>query len=264
MIDQEQKLGILIPDGKNINPEITKYLGNRGIEIGEVRRNGRFHGLFDNFLGRWTQLPSVNIIEEIAQGKFFQAGFVGSDFWSEYKASLSGDSSSRVEELQRFSLFPENVRVSLLVRNTQADDYYDDSVYEASDLKGRRLLTRYPELTRKFLKPYFPKDDTVPVDIDTRIGGKEEGMVAAHAAHATVVIVESGKTMKRNGLRQLAVIESNVQPVFVANKTEIHEQDKEHLLEEFLDRLQNGERGSSRWEQPFNAVASEEKIAPLR
>ena len=261
-IETEQRLGILIPDGKNISPEVTKYLGNKGIKIiGEAIRNGTLHGVFENFPGRWTQLPSTNIIGEIAQGRFFQAGFVGSDFLSEYRASLSGE-PPRVEELQSFCLFPENVRVSLLVRDTNSEDYYyfdgeiydDNSVDGPSDLRDRRLLTRYPELTRKFLKPHFPKDNTIPVDIDTRIGGKEEGMVAAHAADATVVIVESGRTMRRNGLRELAVIERDIQPVFVINKAAIQEQGKERLLEEFSDRLQNGRR--SRLEQPFKTAAS--------
>lgn len=273
-VDTEQRLGILIPDGKNINPEITKLLGDKGIKIGETKRNGRLHGLFDNFPGRWTQLPSANIIGEIAQGRIFQAGFVGSDFLAEQRASLSEDEDipPTVEELQRFPLFPENVRVSLLVRDSQADDsyyfedeLYDDSIHQPQDLTGRRLLTRYPDLTRKFLNPHFPKDDTVPVDIDTRIAGKEEGMVSAHAADATVVIVESGGTMRRNGLRQLAVIESNVQPVFVANLQAVSERGLKPALEEFLERLQNGRRGSRRWEQPFKATASNssEVILPL-
>lgn len=263
-IDTEQRLGILIPAGKNINPEITKLLGYRGIKTGEGRRNGRLHGIFENFPGRWTQLPSANIMEEVAYGRIFQAAFVGSDFEAEYRASLPKDTPPKVEMVDRFDLFPEHVRVSLLVRDGQAKDYYesfdgeeyDVTIQRPSDLRCRRLLTRYPELTREFLRPHFPKDEKAPVDIDTRIAGKEEGMVSAHAADATVVIVESGGTMRRNGLMELAVIEDNVQPIYVVNRAAVAEQGKEHLLDEFSDRLQNRKRGSNRFVQPFEAVAN--------
>lgn len=243
------KLGVLIPDGKHIYPETIRLLKNRGVQIGAMRDNGALHAEVDNAPVALTTTPTGNVIEQVADGIFFQLGFIGSDMLAEYRASLSETAIPRVEELLSFEVFPRNLRISLLVRNNPTDNEVFKGV---ADLRNRRVVTSsFPELTRQFLQPYFPDRKKVPVNIDSKIDGKEEGLVSARAADAAVVLVESGKTMRSNTLRILGgeeegVMMRDIKLALVYNPEIIKERGHESLVGQFSDRLQNGRRHHGR------------------
>lgn len=238
-IDTEQRLGIMLPKGKNINPAITGLIEGQGIGIVEIGRNGSLHGNFEGFEATWTQADSGNIIPEIARGTTFQAGFVGSDFLADYMASVE---TPKVEELLRFELFDPRMRLSVLVR--------DDPRYQSGeDLKNSRFLSRYLFLARNYFKQYFPDEQykKIPVSIDTTVTGGEERFVYRGAAEGCMVIVNKGWTMEDNELKELAVIEHDIQPVFVANLQAVERRKNGPAeLGAFLKMLQNDDRGSRR------------------
>src|SRR3989344_5079777 len=121
-IDREQAMGILVPKGHNISPEIIGLLKSKGINMGVFNQNGTLHGDFENFDGSWTQVDSGNVIAEVAKGTHFQGGFVGSDFLDEYNASLGEHEIPRVVALACFGLFDERTRLSILVREDEPGD----------------------------------------------------------------------------------------------------------------------------------------------
>lgn len=238
-IDTKPELGLWLPKGKNIYPTMIKLLVDRGIDMGEERKNGSLHGTFQNYSGKWTQADSKNIIPEIARG-LTPAGFVGSDFYADYMASLKPGESPAVVELLRFQLFKKGMKVCVVGR--QGEDYHSPA-----DFRDRRFIGRYESLMRKFLRPFFAEDKEMPVEIDTSIGGGEEGFVKGHHADYAMVIVSTGDSLRRNGLIELATVEEHIQPVFVANLQAIQEMGFIPSLDEMVDRLQNGRRGSRKW-----------------
>lgn len=255
-IDREQMLGVLLPKGHHIFPETVNLLRNKGIDIGEGRKNGSLHGMFKNFRGTWTQVDSRNINGEIVRGTYTQAGFEGSDFLADYMASLREDEPHLVVELLRFNLFDERMRVSVVGR--------EDEVYHSpADFRGRRFIGRYPSLMREFLRQYFPEDEEIPVEIDTSITGGEEGIIQVGNADYAMVVVRTGDTLKRTGLRELARVEEHIEPVFVANMQAIQEKGLMPSLDEMVDRLRNGKKGSRRWDLPsaVSAVVSAMVVA---
>lgn len=239
-MERQTELGVLLPKGKNIYPVTTKLFRDRGINTGEGRKNGSLHGHFENFQGTWTQADSGNIIKEVERGTHHQVGVVGSDFLADYVASLREGESPRVVELDRFDLFDERTRVSVVGR---ANEYY----HSPADFRGKRFIGRYPSLMTQLLRPHFPGLKKIPVEIDTSITGGEEGLVKSGTAIAAMVIVKTGGTLRREGLKELAVVEEHVQPVLVANLEAIQEMGIKPSLDELVNRLRNGKKGSSRW-----------------
>lgn len=255
MIDQEPvtKLGVLVPAGDNIRDVVIGFLERRGFQIGEMRRNGTGHADVRNAPVTLTIEHSEDLIRDVDEGEHFQLGFVGNDRQAEYRASLPRRRPPKVEELVRFDLFPARLRLSLLVR----DNPYDNAIYQGvTALRDKTLVTTYPGLTRQFLSPYFPNDRVVPVNI-VKKDGKEEGFVSSRAADAAVVIVDRGRTMRINVLRELLPekpIMTGIQPVLIYNPEYFRQGENDSqdllevkrgrvfLLEQFLDRLQTGKK----------------------
>ncbi|TSC88613.1 MAG: hypothetical protein G01um10147_109 [Microgenomates group bacterium Gr01-1014_7] len=240
MIDREQRLGVLIPDGKHILRPVLDELNRRGFHSSSQRRNGHLLVEVEDPDVVFIAQSSRDITRLVDEG-IYPLGIVASDRRAEYLALASlheNDPSPNLEELAVLEVFNPNVRLSVLVRN----NYRYQIV---TDLEHQRVITSYPGLTMQFFEQHFPKYDGVPINLDGRTNGKEEVQVSDHRAEAAVVIVDSGKTMRTWSLRELAVVKDNIQPVLIGNTNFLQSRGSESLFEQFeqfMDRFQNGER----------------------
>lgn len=240
-LDQEQRFGVLIPDGKNIRGVVEGILTKKGFRF-EMRTNGspNLHADVENSPVSLTVQGSRVIPRLVDTGRFL-AGFDGSDRVAEYLVSLrQGGSTSRLEELQRFNVFPSSLRLSLLVRSR---DIESGRYQQTEDLEGQKVVTTYPALAVQFFQ-----EKGVSVVIDSELDGKEEGLVASGDAEGAVVIVNTGGQRDANRLREIAVImggndsEIKIQPVLVWNPEALQEIGRQRFSSEFVERLQNGSR----------------------
>lgn len=259
-LEGESELRILLAKGKNIGPATARLFDKRGIETGEGRKNGHLRGEFRGFTipKAWTQADSGNIIGEI-RGRRYDAGFVGTDFLADYGASLEDGESPRLIELARFDVFDKLTRVSAVAKEEEAKEYQNPARF-----RDKRFLSRYPWLAKRYLRPGFPEDTEIPVDIDTSITGGEEGFVRDGKAAGALVIVETGGTLRRERLSELKVIEEHIQLVFVADLQAIQEKGLVSSLDEFVDKLRNGEKGSRRFFGIFSGAAGSFLTLPFR
>lgn len=238
VIDREQRIGIAIPAGKHIRPVIEDALYEKGFRF-DWKNNGGLHASVTNSPVKLTILNHRDIIGQVAEGHF-EAGFVGSDVYDEYKASLPEGSLPKVDVEHRFNLFNPNIRLSLLVRKWNR---FDTRLYQVvTDLRGQRVITTYPGLTTEFFSQYIDNQKEMPV-IDGTLTGKEEGQVAGRKAEAAIVIVDSGDTMRANHLKELAVVMHDIQPVLLVNSEFIRNigdigSQRSWVL--FVDKLKNG------------------------
>lgn len=230
----EQKIDILVPDGKHIRPSIEQLLERQGIKT-DLWTNGKLHADVRYTPVTLTFQNHADVIGEVEDG-ISQAGFVGSDRYAEYLVSLGPEKTSTVEQLARFELFNPNVRLSLLVRDNPADNRRFRTV---EDLRGARILTTYPGLVMQFLREKVFRDEgPMTVEIYTRVSGKEEGHVDGRKFAAAGVIVDTGTAMKSSRLRELAVVMTDIQPVLVYNKQYFEDSGRWRILNRFLNRLQ--------------------------
>lgn len=233
-VDTEQKLGVLIPDGKHILSQVKEELNTRGFHPSRQRRNGHLlievNDLPVNFIGQ----SSRDIPRLVDQG-IYPLGIVGSDRVADYLASASlADHTPNIEELARLQVFNPNVRVSILVRN-------DSRYAEVEDLEDQRVITSYPGLASQFFT--FTE---VPIQLDGLANGKEEVQVYDRKAEAAVVIVDSGGTMRRWKLRELNTVLLDIQPVLIGN-LELLKKGSQYLIdqfEQFMETFQNGDRSN--------------------
>lgn len=244
----EAKLGLLIPDGKNIKPSIFFLMESKGIGMRDMKRNGTLHATLSDLPVTATVIPTESVIKQIAAGRF-DVGFIGSDMLAEYNASLGPNRTPKVEELKGFEAFSPNLRLSLLVKD-------NGGIQTASHLRGMSLLTRFPILTEAFLKPIFPKDRKLPIRIDSDIPGKEEGMVQYGVYSATVVHVDTGGSMRTARLKELggkeaATILSRIHLSFIYNRESIMDKGLNSQLEQFRDQLENGKRRRMAFSEMF-------------
>lgn len=242
-IDQEQKLGVVIPAGTHIRDPIMRLLDNRGFNY-ELWANGRLHADVPDEPFTFTFQNHADVIRQVAKG-VFGAGFVGSDRLLEYLASLEEDAlPNNVQPIGRFEVFNPSLRLALLVRDNPIDN---ERYQKIVDLRGTRIVTSYQTLTRKFLDGYFPGEKSLPVEIDGEITGKEEGQVDGYKAAAAAVIVDTGAAMRANGLRELegGTIMEGIQPVLIMNPEYFQNRGKQQpLLDQFMRRLQGSQRSS--------------------
>lgn len=237
MIDREQRLGVLIPDGKHILHPVLEELNKRGFHSSRQRRNGHLLVEVEDPDVIFIAQSSRDIPRLVNEG-IYPLGIVPTDRQDEYLASLENDPLPGLEELAYFELYNPNVRLSVLVRN----NYRYQNV---TDLEHQRVITSYPGLTMQFFGQHFPNYDGVPINLDGRTNGKEEVQVYDHRAEAAVVIVASGRTMKTWGLRELAVVKDNIQPILIGNTNFLQHRGSEILFEkfeQFMDRFQTGDR----------------------
>lgn len=232
-----EKIGILVPDGKHIKPAVESLLESQGIKT-ELWRNGRLHADVENAPVTLTFQNHADVIGEV-EDAISQAGFVGSDRYAEYLASLAPGVTPKVGELMRIVLFNPHVRLSLLVRNNPEDN---EIFQDPRDLRDRRVLTTYPGLVSRFLMGVFPGEQPLPVHIYSRVTGKEEGNVDARRFDAAGVIVDTGDAMRTNSLRELAVIMKGIQPVLVYNAEYFEDKGHRRLLDRFVNMLKKGNR----------------------
>lgn len=241
--DQEQRFGVLIPDGKNIRGVVEGILTSKGFRF-EMRTNGspNLHADVENSPVSLT-VQGSRVIPRLVDARKFVGGFDGSDRVAEYLASLrQGDSIPQIQALQRFNVYPLSLRLSLLVRGRDVED----KIYrQPQDLNGRTIVTTYPSLTAQFFQ-----ERGVDVVIDSEVDGKEEGLVASGYAEGAVVIVNTGSTRDANRLREIAIImggaesEVNIQPVLIWNPEAFQGIGSQRFLTEFVERLQNGSKPS--------------------
>ncbi len=246
-----EKIGILVPDGRHIKPAIESLLESRGIKT-ELWNNGRLHADVRNAPVTLTFQNHADVIGEVEDG-ISHAGFVGSDRYDEYLASLSPEVTPRVAQLARFELFNPHVRLSLLVRNNPEDN---KRFQDPGDLRDRQVLTTYPGLVSQFLRRAFPGELPLPVHIYSRVTGKEEGHIDARRFDAAGVIVDTGRAMDTNNLRELAVIMRDIQPVLVYNVEYFGDKGHKRLLIKFKGMLQVDNK-------PGNSVPNLPTLSPI-
>lgn len=235
---ERDRIGIAIPAGKHIRPVIESELIGKGFRF-DWRKNGALHASVTNLPVNLTLQNHGDIIGQVAAG-YFEAGFVGSDVYAEYMASLAADSLPKVEERHRLNLFNPETRLSLLVRN--GNRLNTKSYQSVTELQGQRVITTYPRLATKFFSRYIDHQEEMPV-IDGTLTGKEEGQVAGRKAEAAIVIVDSGDTMRANHLKELAVVMHDIQPVLLVNSEfirDIGDIGSQRSWGLFVDRLKNG------------------------
>lgn len=246
-----EKIGILVPDGRHIRPAIERLLESQGIKT-ELWSNGRLHADVKNAPVTLTFQNHADVLGEV-EDAISQAGFVGSDRYAEYLASLAPGVTPGVEQLARFELFNPHVRLSLLVRDNPEDN---KRFQDPRDLRDRGVLTTYPGLVSQFLRRAFPGEQPLPVLVYSRVTGKEEGHVDARRFDAAGVIVDTGKAMRTNNLRELAIIRGDIQPVLVYNVEYFQNKGRRRLLNRFKDMLQADNR-------PGNSVPNPLKLSPI-
>ncbi len=238
-IDSIVRLGVLYPDGKHIGGPVRKELERRGFVPARLKRNGHLHIEVDNPPVTFIAQSSRDIPRLVDQG-IYPLGIVGSDRLADYLVSASMvRHEPSIKELDCLEVFNPHVRVSLLVRNNDEDN---GRYVRATDLRGHRIITSYPGLTSQFFKQYFP-EVAEEIVLDGQASGKEEVQVYDYKAEGCVVIVDSGRTMKKWKLRELAVITSgDIQPVLIGNFKALQDRGSKILYEQFMDRFQNSGR----------------------
>lgn len=245
-IDQEQKIGMIVPNGKHIKKAIMGMLDDRGYET-EAWQNGLLHVDIKNEPMNLTFQHQVDVIGQVSKG-VFAGGFVGSERLAEHEAFLAKQElSPKVVEMGRFRLFPSRLRLSFLVR----DNVVDNETYKTpADLRGARIVTGCPTLAARHLAPYFPGEE-LPVDIDM-VNGGEEGQVYARVADAALVVVDSGDTMRNHFLRELkkGLVIPGIYVSAIANIEFLGDRGNRMLLEQAMHRLQNSGRSRTGFLMP--------------
>lgn len=235
-VGTEQRLGVLIPEGKHILRPVWEDLNRRGFQPVNQRRNGHLYIEVKDPKVTFIAQNSKDIPRLVDQG-IYPVGIVGNDRIAEYRASASLEEDSpppEIELLDRLEVFNPNVRVSVLVRGGVVDSF---RYTQLADLQDKRVITSYSGLTSEF----FRKKE-VRIELDGKASGKEEIQVFDNKAEAAVVIVNSGGTMRRWKLRELegGVVMSDIQPIIIYNPNAIQDKGSEMLLEQFMDRFKNG------------------------
>lgn len=239
-VDTEQRLGVLIPEGKHILRPVWEDLNRRGFQPVNQRRNGHLYIELKDPKVTFIAQNSRDIPRLVDQG-IYPVGIVGNDRLADYLVSVSLEEDTprpEIESLDRLEVFNPSVRVSVLVRDGVVDNF---RYTQLADLQDKRVITSYSGLTSEFFR-----NKEVEIELDGKASGKEEIQVFDHKAEAAVVIVDSGGTMRRWKLRELegGVVMSDIQPVVIYNLTAIQDKGSEVLLEQFMDRFKNGKRFS--------------------
>lgn len=233
------KLRVLLPDGKHVISKVVGLVNASGFPL-NLRTNGSLHV---ELMGE--DIPLSFTVQKnkanpglVAEGRF-PAAFTTTDRVADYLARASFPESNlptNIQPLLRFKVYNPRLRVSLLVRDNPIDNERFQTV---QDLEGQMVATSYEGLARQF----FEKAG-VSVRLDGQ-GGKEEGLVRDGDAEAAIVVVDRGKTMLDNFLRELGdpiMPRGEVQLVFVYNPELFQDKGSKLLLEQFLDRFPNDVR----------------------
>lgn len=256
-IDNEQKIGMIVPNGKHIKKAIMGMLDEKGYE-NEEWQNGLLHVAIKNEPVTLTFQHQVDVIGQVSR-RIFKAGWVGSERLAEHLAYLDKQGlSPEVVEIGRFRLFPPRLRLSFLVRDNEEDNARCKT---PADLRGARIVTGTPTLAALHLAPYFP-GEKLPVDIDLTHGG-EEGQVYAHYAEAALVVVDSGDTMRNHSLRELkgGLVMRGIYVSAIANIEYLRDRGNRMLLEQAMGRLQNGRRSRTGFLMPKLPIFSDGVVA---
>jgi len=146
-------------------------------------------------------LPAADIAQYVGEGNV-DLGITGKD--------IVGESDVKVKELM--SLGFGQCRLSLIAPKS-------DPKKKAIDFSGTRIVTSFPNLTKK----YFDKLDTAERKTSVKyVSGSVEAACGLGLADAVVDLVETGTTAAAAGLEEIETIMES-ETVLIANPNSTHE-----------------------------------------
>lgn len=197
MIDLNGRMLLAVPKKGRLNEKSLEYLGKAGLKY---RRSHRLDiALCSNLPLALIFLPAADIALYVGNGQV-DMGITGQD--------VVAESAVQVDELLELGF--GNCTLCL-----QAPAKHKRTF---GDLVGGRIVTSFPELTKKYFADKAPDTET---KVQT-LSGSVEAACSLGLADGIVDLVESGETMKAAGLEVVTEI-MKTQAVLIANPHSQHQ-----------------------------------------
>lgn len=190
-------LDIGIPKGENLYKKIERLFEEARIGMERKEKSLRVEFPKSTYLGGGFLLKTRRV-PILVKSWDLDVGIVGEDVLAECDRSRI----IVLKELLCERLGLKTTRVVLFGRQ-------DDAITRIEDIPpGQRIICEYPKITRKFFK------GKVDVRIEESPGGCEAEVLNRY--RFGVAVVETGNTLRANGLREIRTIFRS-KPVLVAN-----------------------------------------------
>jgi ATP phosphoribosyltransferase len=143
----------------------------------------------DFFQGTACGLKQKTIVDWVAQGRL-SGGIIGYDCMCEFNARAENSGVPYVEPLE----FLDMAECSLKIAIAEGDA----SIKSVKDLAGKRIATSYPAILQSYLESRDIKASEI-IEMD----GSVEMSIGLGEADAILDIVETGNSLKANGLKAI-------------------------------------------------------------
>lgn len=190
MINKKDKLTIGVPSKGRLSDPVLDLLKRAGLKFRRGTRSLYAHCKKNPITLVFVRAEDIPLL--VAEGAL-DLGITGSDLVIEKKAKVVNLMDVGIGECKLSIAAPMNV-----VKNLKT-------------LKGKRVATSFPVITNKFFK-----DLGVNVKV-FEVSGSVEVMIALGLADAIVDIVETGDTLRENGLEVVRDID-HYKTILIANK----------------------------------------------
>lgn len=196
MIDLNGRMLLALPKKGRLNEKTLEYLSKAGLKY---RRSHRLDiALSSNLPIALIFLPASDIAHYVGKGQV-DMGITGQDVVAECDAE--------VDELLELGFGNCTLCLQAPVKHKRTFD----------DLKGKRIVTSFPALTKSFFDKEAPDANTSIQPLS----GSIEAACSLGLADAIVDLVESGETMKAAGLEVVREI-MKTQAVLISNPHSQH------------------------------------------
>lgn len=214
--DSDQtRLRIAAQKSGRLSDESIDLLNRCGVKFAKTRDRLLLYGStmpIDLLLVRDDDIPGL-LFNDVCE-----LGIAGLNVIRE--AELDGQQTSEIEILADLNFGA--CRLSVAVPETFSYD-------SPQDLKGTRIATSYPNLTRRFLEQYDVRADVVP------LSGSVEIAPALGTADVITDLVSTGSTLRANHLRETDVILEST--AVLARKRRELDVDREAIISRLLPRI---------------------------
>lgn len=189
---------LAVPKKGRLAESVNKMLAGSGVEYIRKERVDIAH--CTNLPISIVFLPAKDIPAYVAEGDV-DLGITGED--------VIAEADGKVDVVMAFGFGKCNLSV-------QAPEFLGD--VGAKDFAGKRIVTSFPHLAKKFFEQYEEKGK--PTEIKC-LSGSIEAAVGLGLGDAVVDLVETGSTMRAAGLKEVAVVMKS-QTVLIRNPNSKH------------------------------------------
>lgn len=198
------KIGL--PKNKNLKVLVNQLFTSADVYVTATAPRVDFTAISgDEFNGTACFLKQKTLTQWVAEGRL-DCGVVGYDYVSEFNARAKEQGLPWVEVFEFFDI----ANCSLEIAALEGGDIKD-----ISDLNGKRVATSYPAILKDFVK-----SRGIALAEIVEMEGSVEMAIPIGQADAILDIVETGGSLKANGLKSIYSIMSS-QAVLIAPRYDV-------------------------------------------